>query len=82
MFDFNWLILVVFVVIVGAGGMFNTFLFNYVWDKGWGMGKLVGAIFSVVGGYTIMFLYVGKVFFFDEFNMVCWCGWIRHIFCD
>ena len=34
----------------GGGGLANSTYSNYVRDKGWGMGKQVGAIASAVGG--------------------------------
>ena len=48
--DLNWAMLAAFAAIAGAGGMSNSLLSNYARDKGWGMGKLVGAIPSAVGG--------------------------------
>ena len=80
--DLNWSILAAFAAIAGAGGMSNTLSSNYARDKGWGMGKLVGAIPSAVGGHTITLSHVGKVFPLDESNMARWRGWIRHIFRD
>ena len=80
--DLNWAILAAFAAIAGAGGMSNTLSSNYARDKGWGMGKLVGAIPSAVGGHTITLSHVGKVFPLDKSNMARWRGWIRHIFRD
>ena len=39
--------------ISGNGGLTNTALSGYVRDQGWGMGKHVGAIPSVIGGQKI-----------------------------
>ena len=77
--DLDWAMLA---AIAGAGGMSNTLLSNYARDKGWGMGKLVGAIPSAVGGQTITLSHVGKVFPLTESNMSRWRGWFRHIVRD
>src|SRR5690606_22606866 len=37
----------------GGGGLSNSTYSNFVRDKGWGMGRLVGAIPSAVGGKQI-----------------------------
>ena len=80
--DLNWAILAAFAAIAGIGGSSNTLLSNYVRDKGWGMGKLVGAIPSAVGGSTVTLSHVGKVFPTDEANLRRWRGWMRYIVRD
>ncbi len=48
--------------ISGNGGLTNTALSGYTRDQGWGMGKRVGAIPSVVGGQKFKLSHVGMVF--------------------
>ena len=55
----DWAILAAFIGIAGAGGMTNTLFSNYARDKGWGMGKHVGAIPSAIGGRMIKLSHVG-----------------------
>ena len=43
----------------GGGGMANSTYSNFVRDKGWGMGRLVGALPSAVGGRHITLSHVG-----------------------
>ena len=80
--DLNWAMLAAFAAIAGIGGTSNTLLSNYARDKGWGMGKLVGAIPSAFGGSTVTLSHVGKVFPIDEANLRRWRGWMRYILRD
>ena len=80
--NLNWAMLAAFAAIAGIGGTSNTLLSNYARDKGWGMGKLVGAIPSAVGGSTVTLSHVGKVFPLDEANLRRWRGWMRYILRD
>ncbi|MGI8979999.1 MAG: Nramp family divalent metal transporter [Pirellulaceae bacterium] len=66
----------------GGGGLANSTYSNYVRDKGWGMGKLVGAIPSAVGGRHITLSHVGKVFPLTSGNLRRWSGWWRYILTD
>ena len=77
--DLNWAILAAFAAIAGIGGTSNALCSNYARDKGWGMGKLVGAIPSAVGGSSVTLLHVGKTFPLDEANMGRWRGWMRYV---
>src|SRR5262245_37736513 len=55
---------------------------NYARDKGWGMGRRVGAIPSAVGGRTIALSHVGKAFHLNETSRAHWRGWMRHVLRD
>lgn len=66
----------------GGGGLANSTYSNYVRDKGWGMGRLVGAIPSAVGGRHIFLSHVGKVFPLTDGNLRRWSGWWRYIMLD
>jgi hypothetical protein len=48
--------------IAGNGGLTNTALSGYARDQGWGMGKHVGAIPSVIGGQLLTLSHEGCVF--------------------
>ncbi len=80
--DLDWPIVAALFAIAGAGGLSNTLLSNYARDKGWGMGKLVGAIPSAVGGRTITLSHVGKVFKPGDETHDRWRGWMRFIIRD
>jgi hypothetical protein len=78
----DWAMIAAFVGIAGAGGMSNTLFSNYCRDKGWGMGKHVGAIPSAVGGRNIALSHVGKTFELTDENRHRWHGWLRHVIRD
>ena len=75
----DWAMVVAFIGIAGAGGLSNTLFSNYTRDKGWGMGALVGAIPSAVGGRTISLSHIGCAFIPEGGNLSRWHGWMRHI---
>ena len=60
---------VAFIGIAGAGGLTNTLFSNYTRDKGWGMGALVGAIPSAIGGRTISLSHIGCAFIPEGANL-------------
>jgi hypothetical protein len=78
----DWAMVVAFIAIAGAGGLTNSMFSNYARDKGWGMGRHVGAIPSAIGGRTIGLSHTGKVFPTTAENLTRWRGWIRHIVRD
>jgi hypothetical protein len=78
----DWPMIVAFIGIAGAGGMSNTLFSNYARDKGWGMGRHVGAIPSAIGGRSIGLSHTGRVFPVDEANRTKWRGWLQHIVRD
>ncbi len=75
----DWAIIAAFAAIAGAGGLSNTLFSNYARDKGWGMGALVGAIPSAIGGRQITLSHAGKVFSVNSENLARWRGWMKHI---
>jgi hypothetical protein len=75
----DWAMVVAFIGIAGAGGLSNTLFSNYARDKGWGMGALVGAIPSAIGGRTISLSHIGCAFIPEGANLSRWHGWMRHI---
>lgn len=71
--------LAAFAAYAGAGGLSNTAFSSYARDKGWGMGSVVGAIPSAVGGRTIQLSHAGKIFPWSPGARERWTGWLRHI---
>jgi len=80
--DLNWAMIVAFIGIAGTGGLANTLSSNYARDKGWGMGRHVGAIPSAIGGHTISLSHVGAVFELTDESWRRWRSWYRHIVRD
>jgi len=65
--------------IAGNGGLTNIPVSNFTRDQGWGMGKLVGAIPSIIGGQSIKLSHVGKVFRITPQSLKRWFGWVNHV---
>lgn len=65
--------------IAGNGGLTNTPISNFTRDQGWGMGKDVGAIPSIVGGHAIELSHTGKVFIPTTEALPRWRGWLKHV---
>ncbi len=80
--EIDWATMAAFAAAAGAGGLSNMNFSNYTRDKGWGMGPLVGAIPSMIGGREVKLSHVGKVFPIDEESLKRWRGWVRHIVRD
>ena len=74
--------LAAFVAIAGSGGLTNTTISNHTRDHGWGMGKLVGAIPSAVGGRDIKLSHVGAVFRVTTESRERFRKWYRHVMRD
>ncbi len=78
----DWALIAGFAAYAGAGGLSNATFSNYARDKGWGMGSLVGAIPSAVGGIQIALSPLGKIFRVTPESLERWRGWWRHIHFD
>lgn len=78
----NIAVLGAFAGYAGGGGLSNATYSNFVRDKGWGMGGVVGAIPSAVGGRNITLSHVGKVFPMTVDNLRRWRDWWRYILTD
>ena len=65
--------------ISGNGGLTNTPISSFTRDQGWGMGKHVGAIPSMVGGHAIELSHTGKVFHITQDSLKRWFRWIAHV---
>lgn len=68
--------------ISGSGGLTNTTVSAYTRDQGWGMGKHVGAIPSLVGGHAIELSHTGMVFRLNEESLKRWKAWVAHVWRD
>lgn len=65
--------------IAGNGGLTNAPISNFVRDQGWGMGKHVGAIPSVIGGQGIELSHEGAVFLINPSSLARWRNWVWHV---
>ncbi|MEX0977951.1 MAG: Nramp family divalent metal transporter, partial [Pirellulales bacterium] len=81
--DFSTIaILAAFTAVAGSGGLSNAPISNYTRDQGWGMGRHVGAIPSVIGGRNIELSHVGMVFQVTKESLVRWRHWVKHVLRD
>ena len=78
----NIAVLGAFAGYAGGGGLSNSTYSNFVRDKGWGMGQLVGAIPSAVGGKSVGLSHHGKSFPITPENMSRWRGWWKVVLRD
>jgi hypothetical protein len=68
--------------ISGSGGLTNTQVSGYTRDQGWGMGRHVGAIPSVIGGQSFQLAHVGMVFPISAESVQRFRRWYRHALRD
>jgi Mn2+/Fe2+ NRAMP family transporter len=68
--------------ISGNGGLTNTALSGYARDQGWGMGKHVGAIPSMVGGRQLTLCHEGCVFPVNHESTGRFRNWYRFLLRD
>lgn len=78
----NIAVLGAFAGYAGGGGLGNATYSNFVRDKGWGMGSVVGAIPSAVGGRHVTLSHIGKTFSITTENLRRWQDWWRYILVD
>ncbi len=78
--DLTWIgFLTAMIAISGNGGLTNTPISTYTREQGWGMGKHVGGIPSIVGGQSIELSHVGMVFPINPESLARWKRWVRHV---
>jgi hypothetical protein len=65
--------------IAGSGGLSNMVISNYTREQGWGMGRHVGAIPSIVGGRQIALAHTGAVFEPSAAALPRWRRWLTHV---
>jgi hypothetical protein len=68
--------------ISGSGGLTNTTVSTYTRDQGWGMGRHVGAIPSLIGGKNLELSHTGMVFRITPESLKKWHGWMFHVLRD
>jgi hypothetical protein len=78
----QFLVIGAFIGYSGLGGLGNATISNYVRDKGWGMGSVVGAIPSAIGGKTLRLSHIGAVFPINQQNLSLWKKWWRYVAID
>jgi hypothetical protein len=78
----EWSLIGALAATAGSGGIGNLTITNWIRDKGFGMGSLVGAIPSAVGGHKIQLSHVGKVFRASGENLGRWREWLRYVHVD
>ena len=78
----DWSLIAGFAAFAGTGGLGNAAISNYIRDKGWGMGSLVGAIPSAVGGKEISLSHLGMVFPVTQENIQKFQEWWKYLLFD
>jgi hypothetical protein len=78
----DWATIAGFAAFAGAGGLGNATFSNYAREKGWGMGALVGAIPSAIGGIHIDLSPLGKVFRVGPEGLRRWKLWWQYVAFD
>jgi hypothetical protein len=66
----------------GGGGLSNAAYGNFVRDKGWGMGGVVGAIPSALGSRHVTLSHIGKIFVVNPESLGRWKTWWTYILVD
>lgn len=76
------LLMATFFATAGSGGIGNLTISNWVRDKGFGMGSVVGAIPSAVGAKEVRLSHIGKVFAITTESLSRWRTWWRYVVLD
>lgn len=77
--NLDWTLIGAFAAYAGAGGVVNLLLSNWARDKGFGMGRTVGAIGGFVGGENPGLSPAGKIFPMTEANLARWKVWMQYL---
>ncbi len=79
----DWVLLGGFAAYSGAGGLGNVWTASWIRDKGFGMGSIVGAIPSAIGGREIVLSKIGSVFDpAKPSNLSAWKTWWKYLHMD
>ena len=78
----DWFLIGAFAAYSGCGGAVNLTLTNWVRDKGYGMGQVVGFIPALVGGQKVHLAHAGSVFEPTPGQLGRWAGWWRIVRID
>lgn len=68
--------------IAGVGGLTQTAICAYTREQGWGMGRKVGAIASMIGGEPVALAHSGATFRPTPSALERWRGWLRVVHLD
>jgi hypothetical protein len=68
--------------ISGSGGLTNTAISAYTRDQGWGMGKHVGVVPSIIGGEQLKLSHTGMVFDVTRESVRRFRAWYRFVLRD
>ena len=78
--DLAWIgFLTAMIAISGNGGLTNTPISTFTREQGWGMGKHVGGVPSIVGGQAIELSHTGMVFPINSESLARWKLWVKHV---
>jgi hypothetical protein len=81
--DFSMVaVLAALAAISGSGGLTNTAISAYTRDQGWGMGKHVGAVPSMIGGESLKLAHTGMVFEITRDSVQRFRRWFRFVMRD
>ena len=81
--DLDMLLLASLAATAGSGGIGNIAISNWVRDKGFGMGAVVGAIPSAIGTtHKVTLSHIGKVFTINDENLGRWKAWWKYVVAD
>lgn len=80
--DTDMILLATLAATAGSGGVGNLAITNWIRDKGYGMGAVVGAIPSAIGGREIRLSPTGMVFEINAANLSRWRTWTRYVLLD
>ncbi len=78
----DWGLIGALAATAGSGGIGNLTVTNWVRDKGFGMGAVVGAIPSAIGGHEIRLSHVGSIFHVTDVSLARWREWLRYVHAD
>jgi hypothetical protein len=78
----DWFLIAGFAAYAGLGGITNATISNWVRDKGFGMGRLVGYIPAAVGGQKLELAHTGKAFEPTPANLAKWREWWKYLHAD
>jgi Mn2+/Fe2+ NRAMP family transporter len=79
-FDFSLIAFIAgLAAIAGSGGLTNIPISNYTREQGWGMGRHVGAIPSMIGGHKLELAHEGTVFEPTADSLPKWRRWLHHV---
>jgi hypothetical protein len=80
--EIDWTLISSLAGFAGVGGLGNIMASNFVREKGWGMGRIVGAIPSAFGGHQIALSHIGTMCEDTPQTLERFKGWQKYIAAD